>query len=190
MLIYIRMAEKEDLDQIMTIIDEAKALLKKDGNPQWQNGTPSREMLTEDINLKRAYCLVANKEIAGVAVLLTTPDPNYAEIAGAWSNNKEQYATIHRIAISSKFRGQHLSQFMISNLISRGLMLGIRNFRIDTHAVNKRMQGLIKGLGFEYRGIVQVDQTENGARNAYELNLQREKSYFVLDLQDTISYTI
>lgn len=171
MLIYIRMAEKEDLDQIMTIIDEAKALLKKDDNPQWQNGTPSREMLTEDINLKRAYCLVANKEIAGVAVLLTTPDPNYAEIAGAWANNKEQYATIHRIAISSKFRGQHLSQFMMSNLISRGLMLGIRNFRIDTHAVNKRMQGLIKGLGFEYRGIVQVDQTENGARNAYELNL-------------------
>ena len=171
MLIYIRLAEKEDLNQIMTIIDEAKKLLKEDGNPQWQNGTPNREMLAEDINLKRAYCLVANKEIAGVAVLLTSPDPNYTKIEGAWANNKEQYATIHRIAINSKFRGQHLSQFMMSNLISRGLMLGIHNFRIDTHAVNKRMQGLIKSLGFEYRGIVQVDQTENGDRNAYELNL-------------------
>ena len=171
MLIYIRLAEKEDLDQIMKIIDEAKKLLKKDGNPQWQNGSPNRKMLAEDIILKRAYCLVANKEIAGVAVLLTTPDPNYTEIDGAWKNNDEQYATIHRIAISTEFRGQHLSQFMMSNLISRGLMLGIHNFRIDTHGVNKRMQGLIKSLGFEFRGVVQVDQTENGARNAYELNL-------------------
>jgi len=50
-------------------------------------------------------------------------------------------------------------------------MLGIHNFRIDTHEVNKRMQGLIRSLGFEYRGIVQVNQTKNGARNAYELNL-------------------
>lgn len=171
MLIYIRLAEKQDLDQIMEIIAEAKKLLKEDGNPQWQNGSPNRKMLAEDIALKRTYCLVANKEIAGVAVLLTTPDPNYSEIDGAWKNNDEQYATIHRIAISTKFRGQHLSQFMMSNLISRGLMLGIHNFRIDTHEVNKRMQSLIKSLGFEYRGIVQVNQTKNGTRKAYELNL-------------------
>ena len=128
MLIYIRLAEKQDLDQIMEIIAEAKKLLKEDGNPQWQNGSPNRKMLAEDIALKRTYCLVANKEIAGVAVLLTTPDPNYTEIDGAWKNNDEQYATIHRIAISTEFRGQHLSQFMMSNLISRGLMLGIHNF--------------------------------------------------------------
>ena len=171
MLVYIRLAKKEDLDQIMIIIGEAKKLLKKDGIPQWQSGSPNREMLAEDIAKERAYCLVADQTIAGVAVLLTIPDPNYAQIDGSWANTSEQYATIHRIAISTEFRGQHLSQFMMSNLISRGLMLGIKNFRIDTHALNQRMQGLIKSQGFNYRGIVQVDQTENSARNAYELNL-------------------
>ena len=59
MLVYIRLAKKEDLDQIMIIIDEAKKLLKKDGIPQWQSGSPNREMLAEDIAKERAYCLVA-----------------------------------------------------------------------------------------------------------------------------------
>ncbi|MEB3364194.1 hypothetical protein SDC49_12045 [Lactobacillus sp. R2/2] len=40
MLIYIRMAEKEDLDQIMTIIDEAKALLKKTVIPNGRMARP------------------------------------------------------------------------------------------------------------------------------------------------------
>lgn len=171
MPIYIRLAKKSDLTNIMAIINEAKQLLKEEGNPQWQCGRPNKEILADDIAKKQAYCLMADHEIAGIAVLLTSPEPTYKSIDGAWRNDSEKYATIHRIAVSTKFRGQHLAKFLISNLISRGMMLGIHNFRIDTHKVNKRMQALIRHSGFEYCGVIQVDQTVNGARNAYELDL-------------------
>lgn len=171
MLIYIRLAQEKDLRQIMTIITEAKELMKNDGNPQWQNGKPNQEMLATDIMCKRAYCLIVNHKVAGIAVLQTTPEPSYVQIAGSWNNDTDQYATIHRIAISTKFRGQHLGQIFMSNLISHGVMLGMHNVRIDTHATNKRMQSLIKQLDFDYRGIIRVDQTKDGLRNAYELNL-------------------
>lgn len=171
MSVYLRSAELNDLNKIMSIIDDAKLLMKKDGNPQWQNGRPNAEILKNDINKGQAYCLVVNQEVAGIAVLQTAPELTYKQIAGHWHNDTDQYATIHRIALSSKFRGQHLGLIFISNLLSRGVALGINNFRIDTHAINKRMQGLIKTAGFVYCGIIHIDNTENGARFAYELNL-------------------
>ncbi|BDR60071.1 GNAT family N-acetyltransferase [Lactobacillus xylocopicola] len=155
----------------MAIIDEAKELLKKDGSPQWQNGNPNHAILAADIVQEQAYCLMVDQAVAGVAALVAGPEPNYDRIDGAWQNTTDQYATIHRIAISGKYRGQHLSQFFLSNLLSRGLLLGIHNFRIDTHADNQRMQALISKVGFQYRGTVWVDQTADGARYAYELNL-------------------
>ncbi|WEV40160.1 GNAT family N-acetyltransferase [Lactobacillus sp. ESL0684] len=171
MLVYIRKAVKEDLPAIIKIIDNAKQLLKEDGSPQWQDGRPNQAMFEQDIALKRAYVLVVKQKIAGVAVLQTTPDSSYAKITGKWHNNQSPYATIHRIAIDSEFRGQHLGQTFISNLLSCAIALGFSNFRIDTHALNKRMQALIESMGYQYCGIVQVDQTEDGARYAYELNL-------------------
>lgn len=171
MPIFIRLAQKTDLRQIMSIITEAKRLMKSEGNPQWQNGKPNQAMLTADIVSQRAYCLEVDQKVAGIAILQTTPEPSYTQIAGSWNNNNDQYATIHRIAISTQFRGQHLGQFFMSNLISRGVMLGIKNFRIDTHAVNKSMQKLIKQVGFEYCGIIKVGQADDDFRNAYELNL-------------------
>ncbi len=172
MAVYIRSAKINDLDEIMLIIDEAKQLLKSDGSPQWQDGTPNSDIFQEDIKKKRCYVLVVGKQIAGVAVLMTTKDPHYTNIeGGVWKDNRRRYATIHRIAISDRYRGQHLGEIFFSNLISHGVMLGIHNFRIDTHAMNKRMQHLIKKFGYHYRGIIYVNSTKNGARYAYELNL-------------------
>ncbi|WP_227743714.1 hypothetical protein [Lactobacillus helveticus] len=49
-LIYICKAAKNDLDQIMPIIDEAKKFLKEDGNPQWQIGYPDADAINADID--------------------------------------------------------------------------------------------------------------------------------------------
>ncbi|MDF7639340.1 GNAT family N-acetyltransferase [Lactobacillus sp. ESL0791] len=172
MAVYTRLAKSEDLPAIMKIIAQAKELLKQDGSPQWQDGQPNAEMFTEDIRLKRAYVLVVDEQVAGVATLMTTPEPSYQEIQGAWNNAVAPYATIHRIAISAIYRGRNLAAIFISTLLSRGYELGLRNFRIDTHALNKRMQSVIRKAGYSYRGIIYVNPTKDGARYAYELNLE------------------
>lgn len=172
MAIYIRHANTDDLEDIMAIINSAKKLLKQDGSPQWQDGTPNETIFSDDIKKHRCYILMVGQQVAGVAVLMTAKDPNYADIKqGDWQEDREQYATIHRIAISPNFRGKHLGEIFFSNLISYGVMENIHNFRIDTHAMNKRMQHLIEKFDFKYRGIIHVDPTKDGARYAYELNL-------------------
>lgn len=175
-LIYIKRATRAALPEIMAIITNAKALLKADGSPQWQDGYPDTATLTRDIMAQQCWLLMVDDQIAGTATMITADDPNYHEIfGGQWQNTTDPYATIHRIAIGQGFAGQHLSHFFFSNLISAAYQAGVRNFRIDTHDLNKRMQAIATGFGYEYRGKIYVDEPaanhEDNARRAYELNL-------------------
>lgn len=169
--IYLRKSTSDDLDSIMEIINEAKALLKKEGSPQWQDGHPRREQIKADIQSGSSWVLMVGNEIAGTAALTTKPEADYETITdGNWVGD-EHYATIHRIAIASRFRGMQLGKMIFSNLLTAGLLAGFKDFRIDTHAVNIRMQKLAQNFGFEKRGIVQVVDKIDRRRIAFELNL-------------------
>lgn len=170
--VYIRAATPNDVPDVMKIIDEAKAFLKSYGSPQWQDGHPNEEMINADIENKIAYVLIVEGQVAGYSALSFAADPNYDGIYdGQWQNNSDKYAVIHRSAISANYRGQHLTNFLFSNLISRTLAEGIHNIRIDTHPVNKPMQHLVGSFGFVKRGKVDVDDQIDPVRDAFELNL-------------------
>lgn len=57
-VIYTRKATIDDLDKIMSIVEDARALFKNDKIPQWQGGYPDEERFKEDINNEEAYVLV------------------------------------------------------------------------------------------------------------------------------------
>lgn len=170
--ISIRRSTPADLDQIIAIVKQAKALLKADGSPQWQDGHPSRQTFVDDIADGTNWVLTVGKQIAGTATLKTTPDPTYQHIDGSWVKPDEPYGTIHRVAISADFRGQHLSNYFISNLLTVGRLKGLTNFRIDTHPLNKRVQAIAKHFDFDYRGIIKVEDQIDPRRFAYELNFR------------------
>lgn len=174
--IYIKKAQNSDLTEIMNIIDQAKAMLKADGSPQWQGGYPDIATLKNDIMAQQCWVLMVDQKVAGTATLIVADDPNYHEIFnGDWENKTDPYATIHRIAINPNYSGQHLGKIFVSNLLSQSIQNGIHNFRIDTHQLNKRMQHLATGSGYVHRGKIYVDEPaenhEDNARLAFELNL-------------------
>lgn len=168
---YTRLATEKDLAEIMEIISDAKAFLKKSGSTQWQDGYPNEESILTDIKNKDGYVLMVGDKVAGYTAAITGVDPHYQEIDGEWKNNVDPYTTIHRICLSSNYQGQGLSKIFMSDIISLGYAKGIRNFRVDTHRLNKPMQALALGNGFEYRGIVNVDDEIDPKRLAYELNM-------------------
>ncbi|MCI1974742.1 MAG: GNAT family N-acetyltransferase [Limosilactobacillus sp.] len=171
--IYLRRAKLTDLDAIMKIIEEAREMLKENGNPQWQDGHPDRNAITQDISQEISWALMVNNQIAGFAALQLSPEPSYKTIYnGQWSHPDAPYATIHRVAISSHYRGQGLAKFLFSNLITVGQLQGQTNFRLDTHKKNKPMQSLAKKFGFVRCGEVKVDDKNDPNRIAFELNLQ------------------
>lgn len=171
-LIFTRRAQNSDVDKIVQILNDAISFLKESGSSQWQSGYPNRETVEEDIEKQVAWVLTVDNEVAGYAAVVIGKDPNYAKIDGEWKNDVDSYATIHRIAISSKFRGMHLTQFFLSNIISLTYAQEIHNFRIDTGEKNKIVQHIATSHNFIKRGIIQVDDPINPDRLAYELNIQ------------------
>lgn len=172
-LIFTRRAQNSDVDKIVQILQDAITFLKKNGSTQWQSGYPNRATVEDDIKNGCAWVLTVDNEVAGYAAVVIGREPTYADIEGKWENNVDTYATIHRIAVSSKFRGMHLSQFFLSNIISLTYAQGIHNFRIDTSRKNKIVQHIAVSHNFIERGIIQVTEDPvDSSRIAYELNLR------------------
>lgn len=173
---YLRRATKADLPAILTIINEAKAYLKGQGINQWQAGYPTNQDIEKDIEQQISYVLMVDGQIAGTAALWPDNDVNYDDIQeGSWRGNPDdKYMSIHRIAISSKFRGQRLSEKMMQGLFTISSLLGYDEVRVDTHPLNKGMQKVITNNGFEYRGIIDfIDENEvDNKRFAYQLYLK------------------
>ncbi|GBG95868.1 GNAT family acetyltransferase [Ligilactobacillus salitolerans] len=170
--IYIRKAQASELEQVFALISQGKKLLAQDQIPQWQGEYPQKADIQQDIDKGETYLLILDAEIVGTATLFQANDPNYEQIyQGQWQPSDKKYATIHRITVAPQYHGQHLADFFFSNLTSEAYRLGFREVRIDTHAMNQRMQHVILKQGFSYSGIVYMDGDQNDQRNVYQLFL-------------------
>lgn len=168
---YLRLAEVNDINEIDVIINEAKEFLKKQNIDQWQNGYPNEESIKADIRQRIGYVLVVNQTVAGYAALWQGIDPDYLQIDGQWNESEfNHYTALHRISLSNNFRGQHLSSFLISSLITISRERGYHDIRIDTHENNQVMQHVITNSGFIFRGIVTMHR-DNTKRRAYQLTI-------------------
>lgn len=156
----IRTAELPDLEQIEALYANARLFMHVSGNPhQWVNGYPQREMLVEDIHRHELYVMVDETHIYGVFMLHYGEDPTYQVIENGGWHSQGDYATIHRIAGEIGHKGilHEAVQFASSRY---------SYLRIDTHADNLKMQGAVRREGFDYCGVIHL---ENGdPRLAYD----------------------
>lgn len=157
-------AREEDLPRVENLIDEARAALKSDGVDQWQGKDPTPEALLE--NIKAGCCYFFKDDgVVGMAVLKVGDDPTYDVIDGKWLTDGD-YLTIHQFVVESERKGEGISRRMMERIFAYAKFKGIPAIRIDTHADNFRMRGLIESTGFTYCGVITVaDGTE---RVAYE----------------------
>ncbi|SCU83028.1 LAFA_0D01354g1_1 [Lachancea sp. 'fantastica'] len=166
-----RKASLQDFDEIWSILECAKELLKSQNIDQWQDGYPNRRSIKADIKAGRSYVLICEGKIAAVGAILVGVDPVYTAIEGSWMGreNEENYASIHRTAISPEFIGQKLSAVMMAGLVEICSELGFNDIRADTHTDNKVMQHVLTKSGFEYRG--EINQGGGAWRRAYQMLL-------------------
>ncbi|MEA1855511.1 GNAT family N-acetyltransferase [Cytobacillus sp. FSL W7-1323] len=170
-MLYLKQAQLEELDEIMSIIDRARETIVKRGIPQWQDGDgPNREIITQDISNKEAYVLMADERKVGIGTILTAPEEPYEQLVN-WEKAETPYASIHRVAIDPEIQGKGYSTILLQHLITAARLNGFRDIRIDTHPENEVMQKVIQKAGFSYIGDVELD-VPNGNRFAYQILLK------------------
>lgn len=105
----IEKAELTDLSEIVAVIESARAYLKAQGIDQWQKSAyPAISDIRTDIENDVAYVLKVAGKVAAYGAVIAGFDPAYDLIQGAWRNDNHDYVTVHRMAVSTAFRGQAL----------------------------------------------------------------------------------
>lgn len=157
----IRLAKKEEINDILHIYDVAKGFMRANGNPtQWNDGYPGRKLLLSDIEKGELYVLEQDSgHIAAVFALIGGEDPTYGYIeGGSWLSDKP-YGTIHRIA----------SDGTVGKVFQKAVFFARETYdhiRVDTHKDNLPMQHVILKESFSYCGIIYLE--DGDPRLAYE----------------------
>ncbi|MFD0704746.1 GNAT family N-acetyltransferase [Alloscardovia venturai] len=168
-----RKARRADLPAIMTIVNEAKALLKADGSSQWQDGYPNEYTFIADIDADASFVLTYDDTVVATAMIADGEEAGYSNlIEGQWQYPLEKYgryAVIHRVAVSAELRGRRVIDELFLQLFYEMKRLGYSCVRIDTHKKNIRMQHAIERAGMTLSGTVTLDHDPiEPTRQCYE----------------------
>lgn len=155
----IRRTTQEDMPRRQEIFDIGRRYQSENGNPnQWKPGYPGEEALLKDIREGTGYVVEQDGRIVGTFALIYGADPTYGYIEGEWKSDTP-YAAIHRVASDGSVRG-------VGDVILQWCIRQAGHVRIDTHHDNRTMQHVIEKNGFQYCGVIYL---ENGdPRVAYE----------------------
>ena len=158
----IRLANIEDLDCIMPLFKKAQLDLRMRKVNQWQNGYPNVEIITKDIEQKKAYVLIDEDRIKGY-YFMDNYESDYDYIEEEWLNNYP-YIVIHRICIDLNERGLNLGNELIQDIKNKAKKQN-KSIRIDTHKDNDAMNNFLIKHEFKKVGIIYLKNHD--ARNAY-----------------------
>lgn len=164
-----RKSIKSDINSIMNIIKQAQEYLKNQGLDQWQNNYPNIDTINQDIDNVNSYVLVDNGKILGTVAVIFDGEKTYNTIyKGEWLSHGE-YTTIHRLAVDSNCRGRGISSLILEYVEEISIDRGIHSIKIDTHRGNIPMQKFLQNQGFEYCGIIYLEDGDE--RLAFEKGL-------------------
>ena len=131
-MIKIRKTQPTDIAILMDIFEQAKHIMRKDGNMlQWRGNYPSREIVIADIEQGNSYvCTDDTEEIIGTFAFIRGNDPTYTHIyEGKWVEDTLPYGVIHRLASTEHSKG-------VANACLQWCYEQIPNLRADTHRDN------------------------------------------------------
>lgn len=156
----------KDIDEIMKIINEAKLYFKKNNINQWQDGYPNKDVILNDIKNEESFVVINDNKVIGTVVISFKGEKTYNKIyEGTWLSNND-YAVIHRIAISNEFKGFGIGTMIIEEAQKLAFEKNIRSIKIDTHKDNISMQKLLVKNNFKYCGVIYLE--DRSERVAFE----------------------
>lgn len=145
----VRKAVKEDLPEVMAVLEAAKGIMRDSGNVlQWVGGYPGEDVIIGDIGLGNGRVVLEGERIVGYFAFVPSPEPTYCRIVGGnWLNDSSPYHVVHRIGSYPEVHG-------VFKTLMDWCFTQDKNIRIDTHRDNLIMQHNIVKYGFTYCGII------------------------------------
>lgn len=164
----IRLAVPGDIPGIMQLIAEVVPVMNAAGNFQWDSTYPNAAVFEKDIEVHQLWVADADGDIAGISAITTDQEPEYAKVG--WDLNETAIVT-HRLAVSTRYRGQGIAAKLMQQAEDEAIRRGIKTLRVDTNTNNKATQQLFPKLGYKYAGEIDLDFRPNLRFYCYEKRL-------------------
>ena len=164
-----RKGTESDLERIMELVADAQNWFREQGIDQWQDGYPTREIISSDILGGENYIVELNGVASATAVISFAGEPTYSEIKGKGWLNENSYAVVHRIAVADECRRKGIAKEILHFTEELCAERGISDIRIDNHRDNRAMRSLLKKMGYTHCGRITL--TSGAFREAYHKEL-------------------
>ena len=165
-----RKGREGDLEAIMSLVADAQNWFRKQEIDQWQDGYPTRDIISSDILGGENYIVELNGVVSATAVISFAGEPTYTEIKGKGWLNENNYAVVHRIAVADECRRKGVAKEILYFAEEKCAERGVCDIRIDTHRDNHAMRSLLKKMGYTHCGRITL--TSGAFREAYHKELK------------------
>jgi predicted metal-dependent hydrolase/GNAT superfamily N-acetyltransferase len=165
-----RIGEMADLERVMELVADAQNWFRNQNIDQWQDGYPTREIISSDISSGENYIVELNSVAVATFVVSFSGEPTYSVIKGKGWLNENRYAVVHRIAVADECRRRGIAREILHFTEELCAERGINDIRIDTHRDNRAMRSLLKKMGYTHCGRITL--TSGASREAYQKELK------------------
>ena len=147
----IRLATREDVAQIMALVNKVIPLMHRSGNFQWVDDYPTSEVFIRDISFSQLWVSELENQVVGLAAITTDQDPEYADVG--W-NIEDKAIVTHRLAVDPDCQGMGIAKALMNQAEQVAVASGINILRVDTNSENAATNALFPKLGYHFSGQI------------------------------------
>lgn len=151
----IRKGTKDDLTEIMKIVQKTVSIMESEGNDQWNRTYPREQVFLSDVEAGSLYTAIYEGNVAGS---ITVDQIQAEEYKNASWRKDEPCFVFHRLAVDPEIRGEGIASRLIEFAEKHAVKNGIPYMRTDTYSLNKKAQKLFEKNGYVKTGTIWMDR--------------------------------
>ena len=122
--------------------------------PRWQYGVyPADADLDRRIAAGELLLGFLGGRVAAAMVMARGEDPIYRDVPWGFAAAEDQVCVLHLLAVHPDFRGRHLAETMLDELIRRGRAEGLAAVHLDVILGNPPAEQLYRKKGFRFAAV-------------------------------------
>ncbi len=144
---YIRIANIADFSAVVDLVNRLLPAMQEIGNDCWEEKQATPEIIKKDIEEHNLFVAIHDDDIVGAVVIDAFLPFEYESVC--WKTSPNTY-TFHRMMVDPDRQGKGIAQALMRFIERRGVNMGSKSLRADTHKNNKVMRSLFQKYNYTF----------------------------------------
>lgn len=146
-----RLAEKEDINEIFSIFQNAVDNMNNNNIFQWDKIYPNKNIIETDIEKKQMYIGLLHNKIVSAYVLNCEYDKEYNN--GKWQYPDSKYIVVHRLCVNPDYQNNGIGTLTMLHIENEMQKLKTETIRLDVFTLNPYAIKMYEKLGYNKVGV-------------------------------------